>query len=70
VIDAGNGVAGEIAPILLRTLGCEVIELFCNIDGGFPNHHPDPSKPKNLVDLIAAPFLIICAGKLRLHFTL
>jgi phosphomannomutase/phosphoglucomutase len=46
VIDAGNGVAGEIAPILLRTLGCEVIELFCNIDGGFPNHHPDPSKPK------------------------
>ncbi|NYT46910.1 MAG: hypothetical protein H0A75_04040 [Candidatus Methanofishera endochildressiae] len=54
VIDAGNGVAGEIAPILLRTLGCEVIELFCNIDEDFPNHHPNPSKPKNLVDLIAA----------------
>ncbi len=54
VIDAGNGVAGEIAPVLFRTLGCEVIELFCNIDGSFPNHHPDPSKPKNLADLIAA----------------
>ncbi|WP_300374618.1 phosphomannomutase/phosphoglucomutase [Methyloprofundus sp.] len=54
VIDAGNGIAGEIAPTLVRTLGCEVIELFCNIDGRFPNHHPDPSKPKNLVDLIAA----------------
>ena len=54
VIDAGNGVAGKIAPILYRTLGCEVIELFCNIDGTFPNHHPDPSKPENLVDLIAA----------------
>ena len=54
VVDAGNGVAGELAPLLFRTLGCEVIELFCNIDGNFPNHHPDPSKPKNLVDLIAA----------------
>lgn len=54
VVDAGNGVAGEIAPVLLRTLGCEVIELFCNIDGSFPNHHPDPSKPQNLKDLIAA----------------
>ncbi|TXL05643.1 hypothetical protein BMR07_09165 [Methylococcaceae bacterium CS1] len=54
VIDAGNGVAGELAPVLFRTLGCEVIELFCKIDGNFPNHHPDPSKPKNLVDLIAA----------------
>lgn len=54
VIDAGNGVAGEIAPVLFRALGCEVIELFCNIDGSFPNHHPDPSNPKNLVSLIAA----------------
>lgn len=54
VIDAGNGVAGEIAPILFRTLGCEVIELFCKIDGNFPNHHPDPSKPENLADLITA----------------
>jgi len=54
VVDAGNGVAGEIAPVLLRTLGCEVIELFCNIDGNFPNHHPDPSKPENLADLITA----------------
>ena len=54
VIDAGNGVTGKIAPILFKTLGCEVIELFCKIDGTFPNHHPDPSKPKNLVDLIAA----------------
>ncbi len=54
VIDAGNGVAGELGPILLKTLGCDVIELFCDIDGTFPNHHPDPSKPKNLTDLISA----------------
>ena len=54
VIDAGNGVAGELGPILLKTLGCEVIELFCDIDGTFPNHHPDPSKPENLLDLISA----------------
>ncbi|WP_080524365.1 phosphomannomutase/phosphoglucomutase [Methyloprofundus sedimenti] len=54
VIDAGNGVASKIAPILFRTLGCEVIELFCEIDGTFPNHEPDPSKPENLTDLIAA----------------
>ena len=53
VVDAGNGVAGELAPILLKTLGCEVIELFCDIDGTFPNHHPDPSKPENLTDLIS-----------------
>lgn len=52
VLDCGNGVAGEIGPVLLRTLGCEVIELFCEVDGGFPNHHPDPSKPDNLSDLI------------------
>lgn len=54
VIDAGNGIAGDIAPQLFRKLGCEVIELFCDVDGNFPNHHPDPSKPENLVDLVEA----------------
>jgi phosphomannomutase/phosphoglucomutase len=54
VIDCGNGVAGIVAPRLLRALGCEVIELFCDVDGHFPNHHPDPSQPENLVDLINA----------------
>jgi phosphomannomutase / phosphoglucomutase len=54
VMDCGNGVAGELAPVLLKTLGCEVIELFCDVDGNFPNHHPDPSKPENLADLISA----------------
>lgn len=53
-IDAGNGVAGGIAPELLRRLGCTLTELFCTVDGNFPNHHPDPSKPENLQDLIAA----------------
>ncbi|MBL6985896.1 MAG: phosphomannomutase/phosphoglucomutase [Methylobacter sp.] len=53
VLDCGNGVAGELGPVLLRTLGCEVLELFCDIDGTFPNHHPDPSNPKNLSELIA-----------------
>lgn len=48
VIDAGNGVTGKIAPILFEKLGCEVIPLFCEIDGNFPNHHPDPGQPKNL----------------------
>ncbi len=51
-VDCGNGVAGELAPQLFRRLGCEVTELFCDVDGSFPNHHPDPSQPKNLVDLI------------------
>ena len=51
VIDSGNGVAGAIAPELFRRLGCEVIELFCEVDGHFPNHHPDPSKPENLRDV-------------------
>jgi phosphomannomutase/phosphoglucomutase len=51
-IDCGNGVAGAIAPALFRRLGCEVTELFCEVDGHFPNHHPDPSKPENLQDLI------------------
>lgn len=54
VVDAGNGVAGAIAPRVLEALGCEVVPLFCEVDGNFPNHHPDPSKPENLEDLIAA----------------
>ncbi len=53
VLDCGNGVAGKLGPLLLKTLGCEVMELFCDIDGTFPNHHPDPSNPKNLSELIA-----------------
>jgi len=52
-VDCGNGVAGAFAPALFRRLGCEVTELFCAVDGTFPNHHPDPSQPKNLHDLIA-----------------
>ncbi|MDD5250441.1 MAG: phosphomannomutase/phosphoglucomutase [Rhodocyclaceae bacterium] len=51
VVDCGNGVAGALAPELFRRMGCEVIELFCNVDGSFPNHHPDPSKPENLRDV-------------------
>jgi phosphomannomutase/phosphoglucomutase len=51
VIDCGNGVAGSVAPDLFRRMGCSVTELFCEVDGNFPNHHPDPSKPENLVDL-------------------
>jgi phosphomannomutase / phosphoglucomutase len=51
-IDAGNGIAGAYAPELFRRLGCEVTELFCDVDGTFPNHHPDPSQPANLNDLI------------------
>ncbi len=54
VIDCGNGVAGAFAPTLYRNLGCEVTELFCEVDGNFPNHHPDPSMPENLQDLIHA----------------
>src|SRR3990167_3364348 len=53
VIDAGNCAASEIAPIVFRRLGCEVIELFCEYDGRFPNHHPDPTVPENLKDIIA-----------------
>jgi phosphomannomutase / phosphoglucomutase len=53
-IDCGNGVAGATAPALYRGLGCTVTELFCEVDGNFPNHHPDPSVPENLKDLIAA----------------
>ncbi len=54
VVDSGNGVAGASAPAILRELGCEVTELFSEVDGHFPNHHPDPSKPENLRDLMAA----------------
>ena len=53
-IDCGNGVTGKLAPELFRRLGCEVTGLFCEIDGTFPNHHPDPSQPQNLVDLVDA----------------
>ena len=53
-VDCGNGVPGAFAPELFRRLGCEVEELFCEVDGNFPNHHPDPSQPENLQDLIAA----------------
>ena len=54
VLDCGNGSASEIAPKLIRSLGHQVIELFCKIDGNFPNHHPDPGKIENLQDLIKA----------------
>jgi phosphomannomutase len=54
VVDSGNGIPGASAPGILRALGCEVIELYSEVDGDFPNHHPDPSKPENLVDLIKA----------------
>lgn len=54
VVDCGNGVAGELAPRLVEELGCEVIPLYCDIDGDFPNHHPDPSIIENLQDLISA----------------
>ncbi|NLD55673.1 MAG: phosphomannomutase/phosphoglucomutase [Burkholderiaceae bacterium] len=53
VVDAGNGVAGAVAPGLLRAIGAEVTELYCEVDGNFPNHHPDPAHPENLQDLIA-----------------
>ena len=51
-VDCGNGAAGELAPKIFRAMGCEVTELFCEIDGTFPNHHPDPSKLENLEELI------------------
>jgi len=54
VMDCGNGVAGAVAPELFRRLGCEIVELFCEVDGNFPNHHPDPSKPENLADVVQA----------------
>ena len=54
VVDCGNGIAGASAPGILRALGCNVHELYSEVDGDFPNHHPDPSKPENLADLIRA----------------
>ncbi len=54
VLDCGNGVAGVVGPSLLKMLGCQVTELFCDVDGDFPNHHPDPSKPENLQALAEA----------------
>ncbi len=52
VVDSGNGIPGASAPAILRALGCEVIDLYSKVDGDFPNHHPDPSKPENLADLM------------------
>ena len=54
VMDCGNGVAGAIAPELFKRLGCDIVPLYCEVDGNFPNHHPDPSKPENLADVIKA----------------
>ncbi|AEG91766.1 phosphomannomutase/phosphoglucomutase [Ramlibacter tataouinensis] len=54
VLDCGNGVAGASSPGVFRAIGCEVVELFSEVDGRFPNHHPDPAQPENLRDLIAA----------------
>ncbi len=63
-IDCGSGVPGAFAPTLFRQLGCEVTEMYCEVDGTFPHHHPDPSKPENLVDLIAR----VKADRLELGF--
>ena len=52
VVDCGNGVAGDYAPALLKEIGADVVELYCEVDGTFPNHHPDPAEPENLQDLI------------------
>ncbi|MGH8162979.1 MAG: phosphomannomutase/phosphoglucomutase, partial [Rhodanobacteraceae bacterium] len=52
VVDCGNGIAGAIAPEVIHAIGCEAIPLYCEVDGNFPNHHPDPSEPANLADLI------------------
>ena len=54
VVDCGNGIAGPIIPQVLAELGCEVIPLYCDVDGRFPNHHPDPTIEANLADLKAA----------------
>jgi len=53
-VDCGNGVAGDFAAMLYRKLGCTVTEMYCDVDGNFPNHHPDPSQPENLLDLMHA----------------
>jgi phosphomannomutase/phosphoglucomutase len=52
-VDCGNGIPGAFAPTLFRRLGCDVTEMYCEVDGTFPHHHPDPSKPENLSDLVA-----------------
>lgn len=52
VLDCGNGIAGALAPEVVQAIGCEVIPLYCEVDGNFPHHHPDPSEPENLADLI------------------
>jgi phosphomannomutase/phosphoglucomutase len=54
VVDCGNGIPGALAPQVLEGVGCDVVPLYCDVDGSFPNHHPDPSDPKNLEDLILA----------------
>jgi len=66
VVDCGNGVAGATAPELYRRLGCEVAELYCEVDGSFPHHHPDPSRPENLADVQRA--LAQGKGELGLAF--
>ncbi|HXF67967.1 MAG TPA: phosphomannomutase/phosphoglucomutase [Burkholderiales bacterium] len=66
VVDCGNGIAGAVAPALYRRLGCEVAALYCEVDGSFPHHHPDPSQPKNLADLQAA--LAAGEGEIGLAF--
>ncbi len=66
VVDCGNGVAGATAPELYRRLDCEVAELYCEVDGSFPNHHPDPSRPENLADVQRA--LAQGKGELGLAF--
>jgi len=53
VVDCGNGIPGDVAPQLIERLGCDVIPMYCEVDGNFPNHHPDPGKPANLQDAIA-----------------
>jgi phosphomannomutase/phosphoglucomutase len=63
-VDCGNGIPGDFAPALFRRLGCEVTEMYCDVDGTFPNHHPDPSRPENLADLIAR----VKADRLELGF--
>ncbi|WP_286237084.1 phosphomannomutase/phosphoglucomutase [Neptuniibacter halophilus] len=66
VVDCGNGIPGKLAPQLIDKLGCEVIPLYCDVDGTFPNHHPDPGKPKNLQDAIAK--VKACGADLGLAF--
>ncbi|HJU07545.1 MAG TPA: phosphomannomutase/phosphoglucomutase, partial [Rhodanobacteraceae bacterium] len=52
VVDCGNGIAGNVVPQVIQAIGCEAIPLYCDVDGNFPHHHPDPSNPENLADLI------------------